>query len=151
MAKFVFRLQSVLNIKSRLEEQQRLNFASARKRLDEEEEKLNKLYSRRDFYEEEGKKLREKTLVVTEILENEEAIVRIKEYISDQTLRVKEAEDNLELERRKLVEAMKEKKTYEKLRENAFDEFLKESSHTEAVENDEHNSFVYGRRQLSGE
>lgn len=151
MAKFVFRLQSVLNIKSRLEEQQRLNFASTRKRLDEEEEKLNKLCSRRDFYEEEGKKLREKTLVVTEILENEEAIVRIKEYISDQTLRVKEAEDNLELERRKLVEAMKEKKTYEKLRENAFDEFLKESSHTEAVENDEHNSFVYGRRQLSGE
>ena len=40
MARFVFRLQSVLNIKLRLEEQQKLSFAAARRRLDDEELKL---------------------------------------------------------------------------------------------------------------
>lgn len=151
MARFNFRLQSVLNIKLRLEEQQKLAFAAARKRLDEEEEKLELLKERKAGYEEEGRKLREKSLCVQDILDNEESIVRIKEYIRDQEFRVAEATEALEEERRKLEEAMKERKTYEKLREQAFDEFMAEEKHTEAVENDEHNSFVYGQRRLHGE
>lgn len=146
MAKFVFRLQSVLNLKVRLEEQQRLSFAAARKRLNDEEERLEALHEREAFYEEEGRKMREKSIVIQDILDNEVALVRIREYIADQVLRVKRAETLLEEERLKLVEAMKERKTYEKLRENAFDEYLREEAHTEAVENDEHNSFVYGQK-----
>ncbi|MCQ2519720.1 MAG: flagellar export protein FliJ [Lachnospiraceae bacterium] len=146
MAKFVFRLQSVLNLKVRLEEQQRLSFAAARKRLSDEEERLDGLYAREAFYEGEGRKMRDQSLVIRDILDNEVALVRIREYIADQILRVKRAEALLEEERLKLVEAMKERKTYEKLRENAFDEYLREEAHTEAVENDEHNSFVYGQK-----
>lgn len=151
MAKFVFRLQSVLNIRVRLEEQQKLNFAAAGKRLREEEEKLAELFGRKEAYEEEGRILRGKNLQVREIIENEEAIARIKEYIAEQTLRVKKAEQLLEEERVKLVDAMRERKTYEKLREKAFEEFVAEENHKEGVENDEHNSFVYGQRQLDGD
>lgn len=149
MAKFVFRLQSVLNLKVRMEEQQRLSFAAARKRLDDEEEKLNSLYVREAHYEEEGRIMREKSLVIQDILDNEVALVRVREYIDEQKVRVRQAEAFLENERIKLVEAMKERKTYEKLRENAFEEYLRDEAHTEGVENDEHNSFVYGQRALN--
>lgn len=151
MAKFVFRLQSVLNLRARLEEQQKLNFAAARKKLDEEEEKLSQLIQRLEDYEEEGRKLRDRSLNVLEIRENDTARERIKGYIEDQRKAVKEAEKKLEEERVKLVDAMRERKTYERLREKAFEEFLAEENHKEGVENDEHNSFVYGRRQLDGE
>ncbi len=147
MARFNFRLQSVLNLKIRLEDQQRNNFAAARKRLSDEEEKLEALKGRLAFYEEEGRQMREDVLVLQDLLDNENSIVRIKEYIADQEINVRRAENALEEERLKLVEAIKERKMYERLRERAFEEFMAEENHKEGVENDEHNSFVYTQRE----
>ncbi len=149
MARFNFRLQSVLNLKIRLEDQQRNNFAAARKRLSDEEEKLEVLKGRLAFYEEEGRQMREDVLVLQDLLDNENSIVRIKEYIADQEINVRRAENALEEERLKLVEAIKERKMYERLRERAFEEFMAEENHKEGVENDEHNSFVYTQRENS--
>ena len=114
MARFVFRLQSVLNLKSRLEEQQRNAFAAARRQVDEEEEKLYNLYSRLRFYEEAGRDMLKDALFIRDIIENERAISTVKDYIEDQKLAVKRAEERLEAERVKLVEAMKDRKTYER-------------------------------------
>lgn len=146
MAKFTFRLESVLNLKRRLEEQQRNAFAEARRRLSDEEEKLNELYGRLSFYEEEGRGMRQKALNVRDIIDNETAISRMKDYIVEQKEVIKRYEALLEEERVKLVEAIKERKTFEKLRENAFEEYLIEEKREEALINDEHNSFVYGVR-----
>ena len=146
MAKFIFRLQSVLNLKARLEEQQRLSFATAKKRLDEEEEKLEALYLRLEAYEEEAREKRQSALIVRDILETETSIIRIKEYIDEQTAQVRLREKQLEEEREKLVLAMQERQMYEKLREKAFDNFVSEQNHAEGVENDEHNSYVYGQK-----
>ncbi|MCQ2523925.1 MAG: flagellar export protein FliJ [Lachnospiraceae bacterium] len=146
MAKFVFRLQSVLNLKARLEEQQRLSFAAARKRLDEEEEKLQALYVRLEGYEDEARNMRHNALVVRDILETETSIIRVKEYIDEQKAQVRLREMQLEEEREKLVVTMQERQMYEKLREKAFDEFVSEQNHAEGVENDEHNSYVYGQK-----
>lgn len=147
MAKFRFSLQGVLDIKMRLEEQQRNAFAAARKRLDDEEEKLRELFYRKEQFDEKGRKLRSETLNIQEIIENEEAIIRMKEFIEEQTATVRLFEKKLEEERIKLVDMMTERKMYERLREKAFEEFLEEEKHTEGVENDEHNSFVYGNRE----
>lgn len=144
MAKFSFRLQSVLNLKVRLENQQRNVFSQAQKRLNEEEEKLNNLYIRKAGYEEEGRALREKTLSVEDILENGNAIIRMSEYIDDQTANVLLARQKVEEERDKLVEMMQERKMYERLREKALEEYLENEKHEEGIINDEHNSFVYG-------
>lgn len=143
MAKFSFRLQSILNLKLRLEDQQRNVFAAAKRALDEEEDKLNMLYVRLSSYEEEGRRLRDKTLVVRDLIDNEHAISLVKDYIEDQKAQVRLAEAKLEDERLKLVEMIKERQTYEKLREKAFEEFLEAQKHEEGVANDEHNSFVY--------
>lgn len=53
MAKFIYRMQNILNLKLKLEEQQKMEFAAARKRLDEEEDKLHLLFRRKEGYEEE--------------------------------------------------------------------------------------------------
>ena len=58
MAKFVYRMQSILNIKEKIQEQARMEFASARIRLDEEEEKLRLLLERKEGYQEQGRILR---------------------------------------------------------------------------------------------
>ena len=146
MAKFSFRLQSVLNLKIRLEEQQRNVFASTRKRLSDEEEKLDTLYARKEFYEEEGRGMLKESLHVMDIMANVNAIDRIKEYIAEQKVTIKFWENRVEEERQKLVEMIKERKMYERLREKAFEEYMQEENHTEGVINDEHNSFVYGEK-----
>lgn len=147
MAKFVFRLQSVLNLKISLENQQKNVFAAARKRLNDEEEKLDILLGRLAEYEKEGRKLRSKSLFIRDILDNQNAISTMKDYIEDQRAQVRLAEKILENERVKLVEMIKERKTYERLREKAFDEYLESEKHSEDVENDEHNSYVYGVKE----
>lgn len=146
MAKFSFRLQSILNLKLRLEDQQKNAFAAARHALDIEEEKLNMLYEKLSDYEEEGRALRDETLVIRDLIDNENAISIVKDYIEDQKAEVRLAEKKLEEERLKLVEMMRERQTYEKLREKAFEEYLENEKHEEGVLNDEHNSFVYKTR-----
>ena len=44
MKKFVYKMQSVLNIKEKLEEQEKARYAAALAKLNEEEEKLSQLY-----------------------------------------------------------------------------------------------------------
>lgn len=144
MARFVFRLQSVLNLKTRLEELQRNSFAAAKRRVDEEEEKLNHLYGRLSFYEEMGRGMLVDSLHVRDIIDNEHAISTVKDYIEEQKIEVRKAEELLEVERLKLVEAIKDRKTYERLREKAYDDYLEDEKRDEGIVNDEHNSYVYG-------
>ena len=44
MAKFFYRMQNILNLKYKLEDQAKMEFAVARRRLTEEEEKLEALF-----------------------------------------------------------------------------------------------------------
>ena len=51
MAKFKYRMQSILNVKMKLEVQAKQEFASAQAALSREEEKLNRLAARKKAYE----------------------------------------------------------------------------------------------------
>lgn len=146
MSKFVYRMQSILEIKKKLEEQAKNNFAAARAALTEEEEKLQVLEERKSGYEQAGRALRESTLNVMDILENKEAILRMEEFIELQKLEVARAEERLEQARIALQLAMQESKTHEKLREKAFEEFVHEENAKEAKEIDELVSYTYGQK-----
>ena len=50
MAKFFYRMQNILDIKYKLEESAKQEYADARQRLTEEEEKLQHLHGRRAGY-----------------------------------------------------------------------------------------------------
>ena len=113
MAKFIYRMQNILNLKLKLEEQQKMEFAAARKRLDEEEDKLHLLFRRKEGYEEEGRRLREDNLNVQDILDNRNALLQMDDYIAFQRIQVSKAEAKLEEERQKLQEAVQERKIQE--------------------------------------
>ena len=146
MAKFVYRMQSILNIKVKMEEQARMDFAAARIRLDEEEERLRLLFERKEAYQEEGRSLRKDGLKVLDIMENRDAVAIMDEFIAEQQHQVSLAEKALEDARYKLQIAMQESKTQEKLREKAFDEFMREENAKEAKEIDELVSYTHGQR-----
>lgn len=148
MAKFVFKMQSVLTVKEKLEDQAKQNYGAMLHHLQQEQEELEHRIKRESEYREEGRKLRESVLNITSLRENEAALKYMEQAILQQRHRVKKAESQVETARARLQEAMIERKTYEKLKEKAFEEFKKEVAKEENKETDELVSYVYGRRAM---
>lgn len=147
MARFRYRMQSILDIKLKMETQARQEFAEARMNLDQEEERLAALRERRESYERRAREQLMGALNCRDMAENKEALLRMDEYIAQQLLRVREAEKKLEQAREKLAEVMKERKSHETLKEKAFEQFLLDEKKQEGKEVDELTSYTYGQRQ----
>lgn len=146
MAKFKYRMQSILNIKLKMEEQAKMQFAQAQAKLNEEEEKLQKLKDRKVLYETELKAKLQSKLDLRKIEELQNAVMRMDEFIAIQMREVDKAARLVEKERQKLAEVMMERKSHEKLKENAFEEFLQELNSAEGKEVDELTSYTYGQK-----
>ena len=147
MAKFVYRMQSILDIKYKLEEQERTAYSIANGKLAEENQKLQTLLIRRAGYERRAKELAVGTIDVQSIQENKRAIDTMKSLIREQMMQVHIAEKNVELARKRLNDVMVERKVQEKLREKAFEEFKVEVAAKEVQEVDELTSFTYATRE----
>lgn len=147
MARFRFPMQSILDIKYKLETQAKQSFAAAQAALLAEEEKLQRLCDRRAEYEEKARALLSGSLNVTDIEENKTAIVVMDGYIAEQTREVELARRKVERRREDMAAAMRERKTYETLRENAFQEFLSEENRAEGKTVDELVSYTYGQKK----
>lgn len=145
MAKFIYRMQGILNVKEKMEDQAKNDFSIANAELLEEENKLKTLWLRLEGYENELKRLYSDTLDVKLINENLDAVENMKYQIRIQKLRVNTAQRNVEEKRVKLQEAMQERKTHEKLRENEFEQFLKDEAAAESKEIDELVSYRFGQ------
>jgi len=144
MARFIFPLQNILNMKEKLEEQAKNDYSRANMRLQEAEEELQVLVNRKKEAEGILKEKMLATLNVEEIRMRENNIEILKMYIRQQMLVIKQREKEVEVAREHLNEAMKERKTYEKLREKAFDKFKVEENKKEQKEIDELVSYRYG-------
>lgn len=147
MAKFIYRMQSILDIKYKLEEQAKTAYGVANQRLQEENTKLQQLMMRRIEYEKHASELALGKLDVREIAANKRAIDTMKSLIHDQIMRVHAAEKSVELARKRLNEVMVERKAHEKLREKAFETFKEELAAEEAKEIDQLVSFTYHSRE----
>lgn len=137
MAEFKYRMQNILNLKYKLEEQQKVSLASARAKLTMEEEALSHLFRRKEEYEEALRKASSKVIKIDILKILRENIVVIEYYIEEQKKKVKRAKKLVIKEEEKMIEAMKERKIQEKLREKMFENFLKEVSHEEGLQTDE--------------
>lgn len=151
MSKFIYRMQNILNIKSKLEEQAKMDYGLARARLTEEEEKLERLTERKEAYEDAARNSLISTLSVRRMRENKEAILRMDEFIKRQREEIRKAEKKVEIERQKLQAAIQERKIQEKLRENAFEVFMEEEKAQESREIDELTSYTYGQKRPKSE
>ena len=124
MAKFIYSMQNVLNIKERMETQAKTEYAQMLGALHDEEVKMHNIMS---------------TL--------NEAIKITEDMAKNQAVMVKLAERNVEASMKRLADAVKERKVQEKLKEKAFEQFLQELNAQEMKEIDEVVSFNYNDRE----
>ena len=143
MAKFVYRLQNVLDIKIRLETQAKTEFATAMNLVRTEEEKLAQLVNRRQQYQEDIRKKSLGKVDVVQLKIGGESVTAIEEMMKQQAVKLRIAERNLEKVREQLNEAVKDRKIHEKLKEKAFEEFKMELNNEEKKEIDQLVSFTY--------
>ncbi|MDE7062898.1 MAG: flagellar export protein FliJ, partial [Lachnospiraceae bacterium] len=99
MAKFVYRMQNILNIKLKLETQAKMAYSQANALLREEEEKLRQLFERRMFYERRSQELVEGKLDLMEIKDCRQAVEPMKVLIRRQMMQVQLAERKVEAAR----------------------------------------------------
>lgn len=145
MAKFTYKMQNVLNIKFKLENQAKTAFANAMTKVDEEKAKLEGLKQKKAGYEAEYRRILNGKLDVRELNFCLQGIEQMKEAMKQQIIAIHVAEKNLELARERLQEVMQERKTHEKLKEYAFDEFVKEENAAESKAIDELVSYNFGK------
>lgn len=143
MAKFAYRMQNILDIKEKMENQAKLAYGAANSRLAEEQEKLQKILVRRADYENQARGLVNGTIDVTKIKECKRAVDTMKSMQRGQMMNVHVAEKNADAARKKLNDIVVERKTHEKLKEQAFEEFKQEIQYAESKEIDELVSYTY--------
>lgn len=143
MARFIYRMQNILNIKYKLEEQAKQHYMEARHRLDEEMERLNNLYGRKESYMQQYRQLVSARIRVKEVENCKNSILIMEEYIAGQQRVVAQREEELAEAAKLMNEAMQERKIQEKLRERRFEEFLQELNQEEMKEIDQLVSYQY--------
>ena len=146
MAVFRFRMQNILDMKTKLEEQAKNDFAKAQKELADEEEALQALYDKKEAYLQEGVELRASAIHVQNILDNKKAIAHTDGVIEQQKVNVNVGGKKVDAATKKMMDARVQTKTYTKLREKAFENFLVEEAKKESKEIDELNSYRYKNR-----
>ena len=150
MSRFVYRMQNILNVKEKMEEQAKNDFASANMRVAEEEEKLKMCYDKRKKLEDEGRELLlSDRLDILKIDENKKLVAHADEMIRAQTIQLRMAEKILEEKRVRMQKAMQERKTQDILKERAFEEFLAEEKAAESKQIDELTSYTHGQKKVN--
>lgn len=147
MAKFVYKLQNILDIKYQLETQAKTAYAEANNKLREEELKLDRIYDDINRYEEEIREISRNVLDVAKMRWCSEAIELKKLEAEEQRKVIEKARKHAELARIRLNEVMVDRKTHEKLRERAFEDFKHEIADEEKKEVDELVSFKFNKTE----
>ena len=143
MTKFIYKMESILQIKYKMEEQAKTAYGNAHARLIKEQKKLEELVEKRQYYEDKLTNLMHSKLKILDIKQCENDIEIMKYYIKLQQVEVKKAEQQLEAARIRLNDAMVERKTHENLKEKAFEAFMLEYEAEQRKEIDELVSFQY--------
>lgn len=143
MAKFIFKMQNILEVKLKLEDQAKSVYANAIAVLEEEKEKQRRLEEKKENYEEKLTDLMFESLQIAEICRLENAVEVMKYRIQEQMVAVRNAQLQLQNAQKELHTAMVERKTYEKLKEKAFEEFKQEINAQEKKEIDELVSYKF--------
>lgn len=151
LAKFVYKMQSILNIKYKLEEQEKSKYRMAHQKYLESLEVLENFKQNKRKYESRYKELMHGRLDILELNFCKKSIDVWKEKIFFQEQVVNKRLDDENRARESLNEVMKERKIYEKLRQKAFEDFLIELNEEEKKEIDELVSYTYNKPQTNEE
>jgi len=145
MARFIFSMQNILNMKEKLEEQAKNNFAQANRSLQEALLMQKQCENRLEAGKQTLKEAMLENLKVGQIRRREDDVEIFRMYLRQQIIVVKQKEKEVEVAREHLNEAMKERKTFEKLKEKIqFNQHTKNSKpyHNNHKHNQYRNNFA---------
>lgn len=148
MAKFIYRMQNVLEIKYKLEDQAKADYIKAKKEFDVQSDKLKELIKIKEDYEKRLQDCMQSKLDIMKIRELKSGVDISSERIEEQKLQVIKAYKRLNAAKDKLNQLMIERKTHEKLRDNEFEQFVKEVNSQEMKEVDELVSFRFNIKEM---
>ncbi len=143
MPKFDFRLNSVLRLKTQLEDNAKNNLAAATRVLTQREHYLNEL---KDANEASFNKLNSETnrgISVNQVRNYNNYFTMMKSKIANQKENVNNAKKDVDIKRESLVKAVQERKILDKLKEKKYQEYTKELGKEDQVLIDELNSFKF--------
>ena len=146
MARFRYKMQNILSIKEKMETQAKQRFAEAKRKLDLEEEALERLFRKREEIDRHAIEVLQGDLDLHEIEDSQMSRIICDQRIEEQKHRVNRATLELENARAELEDAVKERKTHEKLKEKQFDEFMREENRSESKSIDELTTYTYGQK-----
>lgn len=151
MAKFIYRMQNILDIKYKLEETAKQEFADALLRLRTEEDKQKQMIARRDGYVAEYESMLVGKLDFLAMEQCANSVDIMNEMIAAQDNVIRNRSKEFEQTRQKLNQVIQERKMHETLKEKQFEEFQHELSMQEVKEIDEVVSYQYGQGKAGTE
>lgn len=145
MAKFKFKLESLLNVKSKLEDKAKTEYGKANLRLQEEKDRLEQLLNQKKETMDSFKESVSKSVKPFEVNIFNRFISNIDNQIKNQQKNIDEALNFVEEKRVELVEAMKQRKIFDTLKQNQKEEFNKQIILNEQKMIDEIVSYKYNK------
>lgn len=143
MAKFQFRLDNVLSIKEKFEEQKKMELYQANQALNIEKQKLNTLIKLRNDNNNVFRNKVEKTIKVRDIREHNKSCNFYNKSIVGQNDKIEKVSNQVDTIRSELNTALIEKKIYEKLKDHALEQYYIEQNISEQKIVDEIVSYKY--------
>ncbi len=146
MKGFKFRLQSLLNVKEKFEQQAKIVFGEETAKLKQEEDKLESLYKSKEDVLEKQRDSFTGTIDIHSFNEYRNYSLKLDQVIANQVEAVEVQRKKTEEAKQKLSDIIKERKTLEKLREKEVEEFKKEIQLAEDKQVDELVTYKFGTR-----
>ena len=150
MAKFTYRMQNILDIKMKMEETAKQEYAQAVANLQKEETVLQTLVLRRQEYYHAYQDSIQGKLDFLVIEENANAMDIMDLQIQQQEDVIRDCSKQVEFARQKMAKEMQERKMHEKLKEKKFAQFLVELNETEKRETDEVAGYMFLNTEKEG-
>ncbi len=146
MKGFKFKLQTLLDVKEKMEEQKKIELGKANQKLLKEQEKLNSFVQSKIEAIEQQRNLAFAKINVVMYSNYGNYISKLEKSIEEQRKKVKIEEKNVEKAKENLIEVIKERKSYEKLREKKLDEFKREALSKEQKSADEIVTYKHSKK-----
>lgn len=144
MAKFQFKMQSLLSAKEKIEEMKKLEFR-----------KTMEVYRKEEHYQQNLIKNKKTCIHIQQELLNKKKIdfvqmrnihlynIQIKKKIEESSVRLQAAQQEMEEKRKNMLESMQQRKMLERLKEKALLDFITEENRQEQINIDELISYRY--------
>lgn len=145
MAKFIFNMQGLLNIKEKLEEQAKTEYGKALNKLEEEKNILLNLENEKQQNILNFKQSIDKGVKPNYINSINQYLHILDKKIEQQAVNVDNAKQFAEEKRVALLESMKQRKVFEALKEKAKENYFKEELKNEQKIIDEIVSYKYNK------